>query len=117
MLFATDTFVEAFDLDVNAFGLVDTSIELGNCTGFATDCLALEFFADVEDCGASFTVSTEVDASVNTLLYRPCISLTKNFSFSHCMLCTCSFDLLSFGFIYRVKVTLCVSLLSVNGAL
>ena len=65
----------------------------------------------------SFTVSTEVDASVNTLLYRPCISLTKNFSFSHCMLCTCSFDLLSFGFIYRVKVTLCVSLLSVNGAL
>ena len=58
MLFATDTFVEAFDLDVNAFGLVDTSIDLGNCTGFATDCLALEFFADVEDCGASFTVST-----------------------------------------------------------
>merc|ERR1712197_287261 len=31
----------------------------------------------------SIEVSTEVDASVNTLLYRPCISFTKNFSLSH----------------------------------
>ena len=64
MLFATDTFVEAFDKDGKAFGLVDISIDLGNCAGFTTDCLALEFFADVEDCDGGIMACKRLARSV-----------------------------------------------------